>query len=233
MTNTIELKLNHKTLHIAVPEGVVADPKLLDGGHPLYYIVKTPNATVTYLNKVAELYKGIIDKEFALSRVLEYCGGIGLIPMVLKEVINWREWATIELDPSCEKAYQCPGVNFILGSMYDPKNYPIEKDKLDLVFMDFPSNTLPKMWRDEPRAELLDAVCKAKPRYWHITDVGYYWIHLANHWPIYIERFGVKPTRENYHQLFDRFMRDNYGYTVIKWTVGGGAQYFLMESVDA
>jgi hypothetical protein len=88
------------------------------------------------------------------------------------------------------------------------------------------------MWRETERADLLRRIADLHPKYWYIADVGYYWIHLANHWPIYIERFGVKPTRENYHELFDRFMRQNYGYTVVKWTVGGGAQYFLMEAVD-
>lgn len=79
--------------------------------------------------------------------------------------------------------------------------------------------------------KLLNDIATYGPKYWEITDVGYYWIHLANHWPIYEKQFGVKPTRENYHHLFDQFMRDHYGYTVVKWTVGGGAQYFLLEKI--
>lgn len=221
MAQSIELKLNHKTLHISVPEGVTADPKLLDGGHPLYYILKTPNATVTYLNEVAKLHHGKM-----YDNVLEFCGGIGLIPLTLFG--QWDQWSTVELDPSCETAYQCGDVEFCLGDMYDPK---WDLSGRDLIFMDFPSNTLPKMWREEKRRALLNRVAEAKPRYWHITDVAYYWIHLANHWPIYQEVFGVKPTRQNYHELFDKYMRDNFGYKVIKWTVGGGAQYFLMEAM--
>lgn len=222
---SIALPLKHTTLRIELPEGVAADPKLLDGGHPLYYILKTPNATVTYLNAVAELYRGI-DR---IDDVLEYCGGIGLIPATLKEVIRWDTWTTVELDPACQAVYQEREAKFILGSMYDEDNYPTPG--LDLVFMDFPNNTLPKMWREEPRAKLLNAVADSRPKYWHITDVGYYWIHLANHWPLYEKQFGVKPTRLNYHELFDRYMRENYGYKVIRWTVGGGAQYFLMQEV--
>lgn len=220
----IELKLKDSTLQIPLPEGVAPDPKLLDGGHPLYYLLKQPGATTNYLNQVCDLLRDVPKG----LKVIEFCGGIGLIPAALKPVIEWDKWATIELDPSCEKAYLLPEVNFYLGDMYDPKwnlaNY-------DMVFMDFPSNTLPKMWREGKRADLLLRVAEAKPRYWEITDVGYYWIHLANHWPIYEKRFGVKPTRENYHQLFDGYMRETYGYKVINWTVGGGAQYFLMEAV--
>jgi hypothetical protein len=221
----IELVLNHVGLYISVPNNLAANPKLLDGGHPLYYLFKTKGATCTYLNKVAELYRGIAD----IETVLEYCGGVGLIPLSLATIINWKEWKTIELDASCKDAYQCPGVEFVLGSMYEPKNYPDKR--YDLVFMDFPSNTLPKMWREPERKLLLEAVAKSRPKYWHITDVAYYWIHLANHWPIYQAKFGVKPTRENYHELFDQYMRENYGYKVIRWTVGGGAQYFLMEAL--
>ena len=87
------------------------------------------------------------------------------------------------------------------------------------------------MWREKDRICLLRRIADTKPRYWEITDVGYYWIHLANHWPLYEKQFGEKPTRDNYHLLFDQFMRDNYGYRVVKWTVGGGAQYFLLEPV--
>jgi len=220
----IELKLKDSTLQIPLPEGVAPDPKLLDGGHPLYYLLKQPGATANYLNQVCDLLRDVPKK----LEVLEFCGGIGLIPAALKPVIEWDTWETIELDPSCEKAYLLPEVKFMLGDMYDPK---WDFTGIDLVFMDFPSNTLPKMWREPKRAKLLRRVADAKPRYWEITDVGYYWIHLANHWPIYEKWFGVKPTRENYHQLFDGYMRETYGYKVVNWTVGGGAQYFLMEAV--
>lgn len=221
----IELGLDHVGLVISVPDDIAANPALLDGGHPLYYLFKTKNATCVYLNKVAELYKGIDD----IKSVYEYCGGVGLIPLCLADVIKWETWKTIELDASCKAAYQCPGVEFVLGDMFDVDNYPDKQ--YDLVFMDFPSNTLPKMWREPERRLLLEAVARSRPRYWHITDVAYYWIHLANHWPIYEKKFGVKPTRENYHKLFDGYMRCYYNYKVIRWTVGGGAQYFLMEQV--
>lgn len=220
----IELKLKDSTLQIPLPEGVAPDPKLLDGGHPLYYLMKQPGATTNYLNQVCDLLRHVPKG----LNVLEFCGGIGLIPAALRPVIQWNNWTTVEMDPACQKAYICDGVTFELNDMYAIRHIP---EGTDLVFMDFPSNTIPKMWREQNRAQLLEMVAEYRPRYWEITDVGYYWIHLANHWPIYEKRFGVKPTRENYHVLFDQFMRDHHGYKVINWTVGGGAQYFLMEAV--
>lgn len=218
----IELKLDHKTITITLPDGVVADPKLLDGGHPLGYVVKQKNATANYLSRVAELLKDI-----RVDNVLEFCGGIGLIPLTLNDVIHWKKWTTVELDPACKTAYVCPNVDFKLQNMYDPIDLTA-----DLIFMDFPSNTIPKMWREPQRAALLKRIADSRPKYWEITDVGWYWIHLANHWPIYQARFGKQVTRENYHELFDEYMRETYGYQLVKHTLGGGAGYYLFSPVE-
>jgi hypothetical protein len=211
-------------LTLTLPEGVSADPKLLDGGHPLFYCFKNPHQTENYLNKVTELLENLPKG----MRVLELCGGIGLVATCVGERILPKSWSSVELDASCEPLYlENPWGEFILADMYDIRDY----SKYELVVCEFSNNTLPKMWREDKRAQLLESIAEAKPRYWYIADVGYYWIHLANHWPIYEKKFGVKPTRQNYHELFDKFMRDHHGYKVIKWTVGGGAQYFLMEQV--
>lgn len=217
----IELKLNHKTLHISIPETFTGDIKLLNGGHPLKFVQSTKGATIKYLNCVAELMTGLPKG----MRVQEFCGGIGLFPLTLWDILEPSSWEGVELDPECAKFYQCPQAKFVQGDMYDES---IVYSK-DLIMIDNPTNTLPKMWREPQRAAFYKRVFASNPRYVEITDVGYWWIHLANHWPIYQERFGVQVTRQNYHELFDRFCRDNYGYTVIKWTVGGGAQYFLLE----
>lgn len=222
------LTLNHRTIELDLTNAPAADPKLLDNGHPLRYVAKTKGATETYLNALAELYS---DLPHGLS-VLEFCGGIGLVAEATWDKFPPLEWFSVELDPACEEVWQSKRAEFLLGSMYDREftdNWSPEN--ADLIMIDFPSNTLPKMWREPERMDLLKRIAELKPRYWEITDVGYYWIHLANHWPLYEKRFGVKPSRDNYHELFDRFMREEYGYKVIKWTVGGGAQYFLMESV--
>ena len=222
------LQLKHRKIELDLTNAPAADPKLLDNGHPLRYVLKTKNATEVYLNALAELYSELPPD----LEVLEFCGGIGLVAEATWDKFHPAKWHSVELDAACETVWQSKRAEFLLGSMYDPEftNY-WEPDGADLIMIDFPSNTIPKMWREPERMDLLKRIADLKPRYWEITDVGYYWIHLANHWPLYEKRFGVKPTRGNYHELFDRFMREEYGYRVIKWTVGGGAQYFLMEAV--
>lgn len=234
----MELKLNHMTLTLDLPAGVAADPKLLDGGHPLHYVLKMRKQTETYLNKVHELLEDLPPVD-----VLEFCAGIGLVHASNPQLRNdrgvntdIRYWAGVELDPNCEPLAKviAPLMDFHLGDMYDPeftREWEYEPSE-SLVICEFPTNTLPKLWREPKRKEMMERITlDIRPRYLYIADVGYYWIHLANHWPIYQERFGVKPTRENYHELFDRYARETWGYKVVKWTVGGGAQYFLLESV--
>lgn len=234
----IELKLNHMTLNIDLPDGVSADPKLLDGGHPLHYVLKMRKQTENYLNKVHELLADLPPMD-----VLEFCAGIGLVcasNLQLKESFSADPaqrstfWCGVELDENCMSLADAisPDMQFHLGDMYDPEFTNLwQPNRDDLIILEYPTNTLPKMWREPKRKDMLERVFGLKPRYVYIADVGYYWIHLANHWPLYQARFGVKPTRENYHELFDRYARETWGYKVSKWTVGGGAQYFLLEVV--
>lgn len=226
----VNLKLAHMNLDVDLGDAV-ADPKLLDGGHPLHYVVKMKGQTETYLNRVHELLSGL-----PAMHVLEFCAGVGLVHATNPQLRDEHHiWAGVELDASCEAlaAKIAPDMQFHLGDMYNREFtdhwYPDQQPPDEtLVICEFSNNTLPKMWREPKRNDLLRRIAEMGPKCWYIADVGYYWIHLANHWPIYEEVFGVKPTRENYHDLFDRFMRDNFGYSVAKWTVGGGAQYFLL-----
>lgn len=226
----ILLTLDHMTLSLKLPDGVSADPKLLDGGHPLHYVLKMRGQTQTYLNKVHELLA-----DLGPMNVLEFCAGIGLVHATNPQLRDsTHSWFGVELDPSCQPLADkiAPNMRFMLGDMYYPlyTKLSFKPPEETLVICEFSNNTLPKMWREPKRADLIRRIAREmRPRYWYIADVGYYWIHLSNHWPIYEAQFGVKPTRENYHELFDLFMRQNYGYKVVKWTVGGGAQYFLME----
>ena len=219
----INLSIGDRTLPITVPEGVTADPNLLDGGHPLYYVLKNRRQTETYVSRVCELLS-VVPKGL---QVLEYCAGIGLIAAANWDQLSPTKWVGVELDKSCEALLLEPRMEFHIGDMYKA---PIPEGT-ELIICEFSNNTLPKMWREQKRMELLRRIADFHPRYWYIADVGYYWIHLANHWPLYEKQFGVKPTRDNYHELFDQFMREHYGYKITKWTVGGGAQYFLMEPV--
>ena len=218
----ITLTINGTPLQINIPNGVVADPKLLDGGHPLYYVVKNRKQTETYVSRVCEL---LADLPKGLQ-VLEYCAGIGLIAAANWDHLAPSKWVGVELDESCKPLLLESRMDFRIGDMYEC-DIP---DGTELVICEFSNNTLPKMWREPKRASLLRRIADFKPKYWYIADVGYYWIHLTNHWPIYWKQFGVQVSRKNYHELFDRFMRENYGYKVAKWTVGGGAQYFLLTS---
>lgn len=231
----ITLNLNHMKIDIELPEGAQADPKLLDGGHPLHYVVKMKKQTENYLNRVHELLADLPPMD-----VLEFCAGIGLVnrsnPQLQHKVMSGygdRYWLGVELDANCAPLAEtiAPRMDWKLGDMYDPAwTYEWGHRPESLVICEFPTNTLPKLWREPKRADLMNRITKhIRPRYLYIADVGYYWIHLANHWPIYQERFGVKPTRDNYHELFDRYARETWRYRVVKHTVGGGAQYFLLE----
>lgn len=234
----MELKLDHMTLQLELPPGVAADPKLLDGGHPLHYVLKMKKQTETYLNRVHQLLAGL-----PACDVLEFCAGIGLVHATNSHLYEWRGehsgepkpyYAGVELDANCEPLANkiAPGMDFHLGDMYDPEftsQWCYEPEDT-LVICEFPTNTLPKLWREPQRADLMKRIAEdIHPRYWYIADVGYYWIHLANHWPIYEAKFGVKPTRDNYHLLFNQYAQATWGYSVKRWTVGGGAQYFLLE----
>jgi hypothetical protein len=59
-----------------------------------------------------------------------------------------------------------------------------------------------------------------------LTDMGYYWVHLPNHHPWYLDRFGLIPTKQNYANLFDQYMQDHYKYKLIDERHGGGCQNF-------
>lgn len=219
----VQLSLAHKTLDINWPDELIADAKLLDESHPYYLLTKTKAKTQVYLNKYRELLSDLPQG----MRVQEFCGGIGLVGLAVWDVLNPVSWESIELDPGCIAAHCCPQIKTILGDIYDPTI----KVTGELVTMDFPNNTLPKMWREPGRNELLHRIADAKPKFWEITDVAYYWIHLPNHWPHYERRFGVKPTKLNYHELFDRYMREEFGYKVFRHRTTNGAQLYLMTPV--
>lgn len=224
MKTSVTLKLKYQDLTLTLPEGLAADPKLLDGGHPLYYCFKNPHQTENYLNCVTELLEELPQ---GLS-VLELCGGIGLVARCVAPIIKPVHWHAVELDPACETIFlPTPGVEFILGDMYEPADY----SSYGLVVCEFSDNTLPKMWRDKRKKQLLDHIVDGKPRFIYIADVGSYWCHLENHTKAYKEWFPDKPTPQNYHEYFAKYMKDVYGYTMIKHRRGGGASYFLMEKM--
>lgn len=218
----ITLKLAHRDLEITWPDDLVADAKLLDESHPYFLLTKTKAKTQVYLNKYRELLSDLPQG----MRVQEFCGGIGLVALATWDVLNPKDWTAIELDKSCIAAHCCSTVKVVHGDIYE-----VQDIFGDLITMDFPNNTLPKMWREPQRNALLHRIADAKPKYWEITDVAYYWMHLPNHWPHYQKRFGVIPNKRNYAELFDRYMREEFGYKVFRHRTTNGAQLYLMTPV--
>lgn len=214
------------SIHIDLEKMGVKSPKDLPKGHPLGYLGKK-SMVETYLTRLIELFEGLpkgLD-------VLEYCGGVGLVARTCYDVLQPRSWVSVEWDEKCRPHWLEPRAAFLPGDMYTSAYYKSLDPANTLLFIDFDTNTLAKMWREGKRYGLFQKICDWGPRYFAITDMEYYWVQFPNHWPLYIEKFGVKPTKDNYHELFDRFMRAEFNYKVTKMTVGGESQYFLMEHV--
>jgi hypothetical protein len=230
MTNIV-LNLNHMSLNVELGDAA-ADPSLLSGGHPLYYITKTKRATEVYLNRAYELLS-VLPKHM---KVVELYAGVGLYPKMLWHALEPHSWTSIELDPSCEAVYQEPRAVFRLDSVFDVPQGVFAN--ADLVIVDAPTNTLRKMREDKQIKPLMDRIFESGVKYVELTDVEYYWIHLQNHWPHYnadFELLGFKERpdtatlREFYSEIMHRHVFATYGYKMIRMTVGGGAQYFLFE----
>jgi hypothetical protein len=74
-------------------------------------------------------------------------------------------------------------------------------------------------------------IAKSRAKHMIITDHGYYWVHLPNHRPWYQHHFGVNVSKNNYHELWDKWMRENIGFRVVNHLEGAMSQYFHMERV--
>jgi hypothetical protein len=229
----ISLNLKHMNLNVELGDKV-ADPKLLNGGHPLHFVVKTKRSTEVYLDHVYDLLKDLPKG----MNVVELFAGVGLFPKMLWDALEPKFWYAVELDPSCEEVYQEPRATFLLGSVFDPK---MDFSKADLVIVDNPNNTLRKMREDKDLKPLFDRIFAGQPKYVEITDVEYWWIHLQNHWPHYKDDFALlgineRPDtatlRAKYEFFMEAHVRQTYGYNLVGTRVGGGAQYFLFQRGD-
>lgn len=218
----VDLRLKHGTFQLEIDDSKLPDKALSNGGHPLNF-VKLP-ATVTYLNNIHDLL-GNLPKGM---KVVDLFAGIGMFPRILWDSLQPSSWTSVELDPACVGMFQEPRAQVVIGDVFKYRDFA----GADLVICDFGTNTILKVMRNElGRNDLFQRIAEARPRYWEITDVGYYWIHLANHWPPYIKRFGEQPHRDRYHVYFDQFMRDAFDYKVTDYKTGGGCQNFLLEPV--
>jgi hypothetical protein len=224
------LRLKHTTLKVPMPEGWDTESKVgVDGGHPSRWL-HWP-CTLDYLNDmhdlVAPVPKGV--------RVLDICGGLGIVGASMWDHLEPRRWTVIDIDPVMTAnniLRDRPGVKILTMSMYDYKE-PITED---LVILDFNSLTLGKLLRGEkewqPMRTFHSRISRQRPKFWEVTDVGPYWVHLKNHHRPYLEYFGVAPTRENYPDLMAQYYRKEHGYQLINHRVSSGAGFFLFQTEE-
>jgi hypothetical protein len=192
-------------------------------GHPLHYVVSHPEIVHGYLNMIYDMIKDLPKGQ----EVIDLMGGIGIYPKVFWDLLEPKSWTSVEIDIECKHFFQEPRARFFWGNAY---NYPLEG--ADIVFMDMHNGTLRTISDDrDGRRQMWRNIANSRPKHVVVTDYGYYWVHLPNHHPWYEKTFGCKPTKENYATLWDRWMRDNIGYTVAKEAHGFQSQYFIMEPV--
>lgn len=201
---------------IVIPENIGAK----NIGHPLSYLVKQPGSTVHYLNLVFDLVKTLPKGK----HVTELYGGIGLFPKVFWDEMEPLSWTAVEIDPDCATCHQEPRVTLLIQDAYKYRGLG------QIVFVDSPNGTLRTIADNmDGRRAMYERIKEERPEHVVVTDHGYYWIHLPNHHPWYLQEFGEKPTKSNYHIFWDTWMRRNVGYRVEKWNVGAGTQHFHMK----
>lgn len=248
----ITMNLKHKSIECDLTKAPPFDPKLMDPSHPFYMLVKIKKHTEAYLDAITECFK-VLPKGL---EVLEFCGGMGLVPESLWDLIEPSRWTAVEFDQACIDARVCHRQNYeaLFGDMYDPKwmtDPYIWKDPFrgpDFIHMDWPTNTLRKFWADKRVSDFMDSLFMKEPRFVGITDIECGWIHMPNHWPHYEHLFdkyriispykkyppGPERTaalREGYTEVFKLYIWDRWGYRVINRTCGGGGEYFLLEAM--
>src|SRR5258706_487163 len=238
----VTLNLTHKNILSDLTKAPPFDPKLIDPSHPFYMLVKQKGQMEAYLNKVVELLKGLpkgLD-------VFEFCGGMGIIAEAMWDLINPHSWTGIDLDQACIDVNICHRLdyNIVYGDMYEPDwfihwVYPPDNT---LVYMDWPTMTLRKMWNEPKVSQFMEHLAGQdglRPQYIGITDIECGWIHLPNHCPHYMRLFDIyldideRPSttglRNGYTAIYEGYMRERFKYQLINRTVGGGGEYFLFE----
>lgn len=200
---------------------VVAD----NSAHPSVYLNdKYIHLTEKYLNLMFDLLKSLPPR----MNVVELFGGIGIYPMMMWDILKPKSWTIFDYDPWCKRNFQKCGALFVQENVF---SLPMEAFIADMVIMDYPGHLLSKLMREPSRYQLFKRVTDAKPRFLELTDCGPYWVHLPNHKPIYKERFGYNPTKENYEQLLDIYFREEFGYGVKDSRVGAGSGYYIFERI--
>jgi hypothetical protein len=189
---------------------------------PFNYLVKHRTMAETYLNIIYEMSRDLPQGQ----DVTDLMGGIGLFAKVLWPLLRPKSWTLVEIDPQCEYYIQEPRATFKLASAYDnPTLSPI-------VYIDQATGTLRTIADNmDGRKGMYDAIKLQRPDHVIITDFGYYWIHLPNHAPWYIEHFGEKPDKRRYHLYWDEWFQKNLQYKIHEFRTGAGSQYFHMVPI--
>lgn len=220
----VRLDLKAGPMDIAIPEASEFGDK---GGrnwpvnHPFGYLHRPSEKrqTEVYLNNIYDMAKSLPKGQ----DVVELFGGIGIFPRMLWPLLEPKSWTSVDLDPTLEPHFQEPRGNFVVGNAH---TYKIPSTT-GIVYMDVPTGTLQTIGRNmDGRQPMYLQLKDSGIPHVMLTDCGYYWCHLANHHPWYLATFGVKPTKDNYHTLYDKWMQDNIGYRMIDERHGGGCQLF-------
>jgi hypothetical protein len=207
----------HGTKHdIVLPDGVTA-PHL---SHPFNYVVKHQAMVEKYISIIYDMAKALPKHK----DVTDLFGGIGLFPKTMWDLLQPKSWTCIEVDPQLEQCFQEPRAKFVVGNAYlNPK-------LTDIVFIDAFDGTLRTIATNkDARLGLYYAIRDQRPEDVIVTDFGYYWVHLPNHHPWYELQFGVKPTKANYHELWDKWWQANIGYKLVRHEHGVGSGYYHMK----
>lgn len=232
---TYNIQIPRKTISFSMPEGWEKDSLNPNGGHPAKYLGWAN--TKDYIGAVDHLLAYIPPG----AKVLEFCGGFGLIARTVWDLMKPSRWVSVEIDPGLTKHFLVPEAEVLTMDMYEYDGWW----GADLVMFDISDMTLGKLMRGHPYKKMLDRIASHRPEYLYVADVGPYWVHLKNHHPIYKEYFGLgqpgcfprlkeetEPTRGNYPTLLDIYYSNEFGYSVVDYRVCSGAGFFLLKRKD-
>ena len=212
-------KLAHGPLTLELPSPDQLPTRTVS--HPLRFVTDPSQKLQT------EIY---LDNTYAISKnlptgqnIVELFGGIGIYPKMMWDMLHPASWTSVDIDPNVLPHYQEPRGKCVIADAF---TYELP-DITDIVYIDVPTGTLQTIARDlDGRRVMFDRIFKAQYENIVVTDMGYYWCHLRNHWPWYLAEFGETPNKTNYEHLYDEWMRKTYRYQVINERHGGGCQIF-------
>lgn len=212
----VPFKVGPTTYQLELPADL--PPRKIE--HPFGYILKYPAMAQGYVNIIYEMSKALPKGQ----DVTDLMGGIGVFPLVFWDLLQPKSWTSVEIDPECRQYYQQPKAKFHCANAYDYTGLG------DIVYIDMPNGTIRTIADNmDGRRRMWENIARERPKHVMVTDHGYYWVHLPNHHPWYVEHFGMKPTKANYAYFWGVWMRENIGYVIAEEQHGFNSQYFHMR----